>query len=1435
MRSIKKVFARMILTLLVLAVGISPLGLVGCGGENKPVEKRAEIGEPFDLYALVEDADYADFTVTKGETEISVEGQYVVFEELGVFEIAHKKGGRWKVTVVDTTAPVVQILGNFLKYEAEDVVSLPSVKVVDNSGETITAYTIEVFFGEEKLEISEKNTFVVEQAGQYTVRASAKDSSGNEGTAKKSFMVSPRTERAVAAGTEITLKEDYVYYRLPEGANPADYDYTYAVYRDGAKEPLTTDTNFTVEANSYYEAYVTATHKTSVGETYTAYVSYVEEHTKVLTFTGLLEDEISAGSTELICNPYGVVGRGIVTDEAGSTSMTATVENASDPIFRADGDKDGNPDFAEGDETLPYYDMPFVLFAWTFDIWGLPNEYLGDEHPYQNKISYTYDVRVEGTLKKESAEFHFGYRNVSAYETLTATGEIGETFSVSGQISADNSAIYWLSSDKWGYGWYQRVVFDDAAVSDFKVYIDNVRFTFGVAPEITAEEEQIDLESGSAVPLSAEALGVTAEDYFGADVEKIEVAKILRHGTEDVTAQYAGVSEIPAASKDEFYDITLRATDFYGNTSEKTVRVKVGDTDFDAPVLTYETDNFVAAGTEISLTAEGIQNYLTVQDASGCSITYEVRKNGVALSQAQSFTVGAGDYYEVYALATDASEERNTAKAYLLFADSGMQTKFYSMSETEFSATQISAAEVRLDRSGARAALAWPAVGTGINETALSTDAYGNTFLKIRPSSAEPLQSYLEIYIACASNASELTGSFTVRVEGETDLPADTVLFRDEKGNAYTVADIGKDVLVSKTGLVDRGDGVTNGIQLKDIGTLRGESGLWICLDNFQLDARQAPAIKGTSAISMLPGETLTFSAAGLGVSAKDYLGATLLPLVTEVRVNGATNPDLTDGYVLESASEGRYEVDFAATDRWGLKSTFTVTVSVAAEDEIAPVLGVEQANHFVTAGTSIRLGQTGIEGFLTATDDSEFTLSYRVLKNGTEELETTEFTVNTGEFYEVYVSAADEYGNESFAYLLFGADNLADVLWTLDGGYEVYVNAAPTATLATAADKISIFEAYPFNGDYAQNKWSALTKDKFGNEYLRLRPKDGASVTELFFFIPAGKSNMTGTFTLRLEGTSGLPADSPLFTLNGKTYTVADLGKSFRVTVEGLNDRGAGNGTSNAINLTDFANLLSEKNVWLIFDHLSLTDASGVTCAAVDNYVAAGTKVSLTSNGIAGYLSVTGTTAFDFSYRVFKNGTEVPEATEFTVGAGEYYEVYVTAESSLGSTVKRYLLFADSALQGVLKTLNGNGLTAEGPSQYEQGVKKDGAYEMFFYPFVVETVTDEYGNGMIKARLGQDTDGQIMIGGLAEGATDLTGSFTFRVEGDTSLPAETVLFKLCGHTVTVADIGKTFLATETPVHNRGDGLSTIILMKESSNFYSESGLYLLIDQAMVR
>ena len=178
---------------------------------------------------------------------------------------------------------------------------------------------------------------------------------------------------------------------------------------------------------------------------------------------------------------------------------------------------------------------------------------------------------------------------------------------------------------------------------------------------------------------------------------------------------------------------------------------------------------------------------------------------------------------------------------------------------------------------------------------------------------------------------------------------------------------------------------------------------------------------------------------------------------------------------------------------------------------------------------------------------------------------------------------------------------------------------------------------------------------------------------------------------------------------------------------------------------------------------------------------------------------------------------------------------MYVTAESSLGGTLKRYLLFADSALQGALKTMNGSGLTAEGPSQYEQGVTKNGAYQMFFYPFVVEVVTDDYGNGMIKARLGLDSAAQIMIGGLAEGASDLTGSFTFRVEGETSLPAETVLFKLCGHTVTVADIGKTFLASETPVHNRGDGLSTVISMTEFTNFYSESGLYILFDQAMAR
>lgn len=194
------------------------------------------------------------------------------------------------------------------------------------------------------------------------------------------------------------------------------------------------------------------------------------------------------------------------------------------------------------------------------------------------------------------------------------------------------------------------------------------------------------------------------------------------------------------------------------------------------------------------------------------------------------------------------------------------------------------------------------------------------------------------------------------------------------------------------------------------------------------------------------------------------------------------------------------------------------------------------------------------------------------------------------------------------------------------------------------------------------------------------------------------------------------------------------------------------------------------------------------ITVINTDNYVDSDTIIMFTNNGIADYLTVTGHGGdLSVTWRVIKNGVEeLTSVNSITVSAGEFYEVYVTATEE-NTTSKSYILFADSALKGVLKTLNGKIVTAASGIQY---VNCDG--EVVFgvnTGKISEVVTD--GNTEI-CLSDVTTSLQFFLPYATE--TGVSISFSLRIEGSFEGAGALITIgeKTIGEkTITVSDVGK--------------------------------------------
>lgn len=581
--------------------------LAACG-DKSPLAKQvtAEVNAPFELSELETGANWREFSVKKGDTEISLTSGTVFFPETGEYTVTRLgTDSVWKVTALDTTAPIVHIIGNYLRVQEDSELLEPRVVVIDNADGNIADYELTVTHDGAQIPVT-NGKFTVPTAGEYTLTVQAQDKAGNRGSATQNFTIEPRVERVVKAGETVTLTPERAKFVLPDGANPGDYDYTYEVRVNGTDTP-SSEPEFVLNANDYCVANVTATDKSDSSKTYTAHLTYMEEHTHMLTFTGWSTGDVHGGKSDLWFNPYNNIERTVHSDNTGVSSYQAALKDW------------------ENSSELP-------LLCWRIDALGVPN--------VACKVDFSYDVEIVGEFaegKNGSTVYYTGQDgNTDGMPSVTLSSETG-AFSATKHVNVEKANATDRGDNV--ISLFQRFVFtkEDLKPDTVAFRIDNFRIIPKEKPTVSVQNDVITMKAGEKVVFSADALGVSATDFFGQDMKTFAVTEVLKGKDKNPTEIKDG-DEIALAAKDVFY-ITLTATDWYGNTQETSVLLYDANAGFAPPAiskLTGKTDNAVAAGTTITLTDTGIAKFVNVTDDGGSfTVTYDkVLKNGEAQTAA---------------------------------------------------------------------------------------------------------------------------------------------------------------------------------------------------------------------------------------------------------------------------------------------------------------------------------------------------------------------------------------------------------------------------------------------------------------------------------------------------------------------------------------------------------------------------------------------------------------------------------------------------------------------------------------------------------------------------------------------------------------------------------------------------------------------------------
>ncbi len=756
-----------------------------------------EVNTQFDLTTLEGYTDYSKLKVTYKKEAVPVESDKIVFDKLGVYKVTGG-GVRYKITVQDTTAPVVQLMGSLMKLQATDEIELPEVRVVDNYDTKIQDYTLNVY-GENTEVPVENQAFYVEESGDYVIKMAAEDSSGNHGKNEKKIHVTPLFDKKVKVGEVVEIRPVWISYLLPKGSNLENYDFSCQVYRNGIPMNIT-DNKFTAEGNCYYNVCITATSKSDANERYSGWIIFVEEHARMLTFTTMTTEEVGNAGYNLICNPYDQIER--------------SVEDFGDGRFVMNLDVDVK-DFSEKDNS--------IMLAWPVDAWALPK----DITDYDASFSLTLKGKLKANVS--SAEFSAGgYSN--QVQNIVVKGAEDGMFECTEQIATEKVAAF-------TEGGVTRIYYildiPKEKLAKLEVNIDNFQLT-PKAPPIYTGKEYLPKEMGDRVELTEKDLGLAATDCLGGTVKSIEIT-----GVKEFDEKAAGKRKAYKGSeltKKGIYFIQCHITDYYGNESdaEMIVSIGMGVLDVKAPeITTKQIEYLVSPGTEITLGDKGIPDYVTIKDKSSFKVRYQVFRNGKEVKAGKSFTVGEYDRYEVYVTATDSSILENEGKGYVMFIGSGLKGAIATVNTDEYE-TMNFGGESHLMKDGKQKGFFYPFDAKIEKEN-------GNPYVKLTPNKVE--YGKLEILFPTGQNERGIVASFDFKVGGKLSgrLNNNTVLF-EIGGETVTVADVkaGKRFAVSVSNLYNRlpdENGLrTQSVYFDNCENFLSEKGLYLCVDNIQTE-----------------------------------------------------------------------------------------------------------------------------------------------------------------------------------------------------------------------------------------------------------------------------------------------------------------------------------------------------------------------------------------------------------------------------------------------------------------------------------------------------------------------------------------------------------------------------------------------------------------------
>ena len=763
------------------------------------------------------------------------------------------------------------------------------------------------------------------------------------------------------------------------------------------------------------------------------------------------------------------------------------------------------------------------------------------------------------------------------------------------------------------------------------------------------------------------------------------------------------------------YTVYVKAVsdkEWYSESNEATVQVTVAD--IIAPVITKKdnkTDRFVAAGTQISLTGNGITGYMTANDeTSTATITYDkVLRNGVEQTNVTGFTVAKNEVWEVFVTVKDEAE--NESYGYMQFVADNLKDGFISFNDGvwvfdwEYPGNPAGAGQrtiYKLD-DGTHYLLM---LMVNDDESKLITDKYGKVTLQA---------TYTSIYelLLGAPLHTQARLSMRIEAEGEVSLPLGSNTYTWKTDGVYKGSEkFGNTTDFTElyvSDLTNRGDGyygtkftLASGLTAF---TLRIDRIVYLQTESEKL---ATPALTLTD-------KTVSWAAVE---GAKGYC--------VQVGDEEWSEMQTATSYTLALATAGVYTVKVKAVSKEQYyRESEAAQINVTVTEKLAAPVLTADAN-------TVRWDAIAhADGYMVKIDSGEWQKQTDCAYTFTTAAGTHTIAVKAVSDGTLYLESDESNTTVQVTLVLATPEiTLTDktVTWNAVAnatGYQVKVGdgewgEAQTETsytlTATAAGKYTVLvKAIDATQAYSDSAAAQQDIEVFVTLTSPILTQNNGIVNwtavdhATGYQVKAGDGEWSDTQTELQYDCKGLP-----------TGTVAVQVKAV-TTEEYYRESEA---AQLQVNVPDtLAPVFTKKD------------------GKTDRFVVAGTQISLGNTGVGEYLSVADdSNSVTLTYdKVLKNGVEQQNVETFTVNKNDVWEVFVTAKDAANNEQKSYMQFVDSGLKDGFVSLNdGEWIVVYANNNQlflspKGGNWSNGVIDLFNVS-AQEVVTDAYGKTSVRA-----------------------------------------------------------------------------------------------------